>query len=49
MWLVSTLLTDHWFESLEVAYAYWQASPKTRTFPLLDSGWRSDAFAEIIR
>lgn len=39
MWLVSTLLSDHWFESLTEAYACWQAAPSTRTFPRLDSGW----------
>lgn len=40
MWLVSTLLFDRWFDSLEEALTCWQASPTTRTYPCLDSGWK---------
>ena len=39
MWLVQTLLSDHWFDDFDEAYAAWQASPKLRTFPKLDSDW----------
>lgn len=50
MWLVSSPLFDCWFESLEKAMLCWQASPKTRTYPVLDSGWTSrGAFGEVIR
>lgn len=37
MWLVSTLLFDHWFDSLRDALAFHGASPKTRTYPRLES------------
>ena len=39
MWLVQTLLGDHWYENLDEAYAAWERSPKTRTFPQLNSDW----------
>ncbi len=45
MWLVSTLLSDHWFDDLNEALAAYQASPKTRTYPRLDSGWKLPAGA----
>jgi hypothetical protein len=37
MWLVSTLLVDHWFESLSDALACYNQSPKTRTYPRLEA------------
>lgn len=37
MWLVSTLLFDHWFDSLSDALSFHRASPKTRTYPRLES------------
>lgn len=37
MWLVSTLLFDHWFDSLSDALAFHAESPKTRTYPRLDA------------
>lgn len=37
MWLVSTLLFDHWFDSLRDALAFHGASPQTRTYPRLEA------------
>lgn len=47
MWLVSTLLCDRWFNSFDAAYTCWQASPKSRIYPRLDSGWpaKSEPFS----
>jgi len=36
MWLVSTLLDDFWFDNLMEAFAFYEASPKSRTYPRLD-------------
>jgi hypothetical protein len=49
MWLVSTLLSDHWFNSLEEAIECWRASPRSRTYPYLDGGWpvSADAFQTV--
>lgn len=37
MWLVQTLLFDHWFDDLMAAFAFYEESPKTRTYPRLDA------------
>lgn len=37
MWLVQTLLFDHWFDELTDAFTFYEASPKTRTYPRLDA------------
>lgn len=39
MWLVSTLLADTWFNDFDEALRCHLISPKTRTYPVLDSGW----------
>lgn len=51
MWLVSTLFTDHWFDDLNEAMSCYLASPKTRTYPRLDSDWpvKAGPFQEVIR
>lgn len=43
MWLVSTLLFDHWFDSLNDAMSFYGNSPKTRTFPRLEARSASEA------
>jgi hypothetical protein len=37
MWLVQTLLDDFWFDDLSAAFAFYQVSTKTRTYPRLDA------------
>ena len=51
MWLVSTLLIDHWFANLSDAYAFYEASQSTRTYPRLESDWpaRAGPFQEVVR
>lgn len=41
MWLVSSLLWDRWFDDFAEAYTFWQASPTTRTRPVLDAEWNA--------
>lgn len=41
MWLVSTLLVDHWFDDLATAMACYEQSPKTRTYPRLEARSKS--------
>lgn len=43
MWLVSTLLFDHWFDSLTDALSFHAASPKTRTYPRLEARAATEA------
>lgn len=50
MWLVSTMLVDHWFDNLADALACYEQSPKTRTYPRLESREKSkpvDAFEYV--
>lgn len=52
MWLVSTLLFDHWFDSLADAISFHGASPATRTYPRLearDAAQRPQPFEHVYR